>query len=102
MRRRRAIGRPATMQSVQCDEEEAGHRRGRLGIGAGWVMIRLDWRRCFGYLPGLADGSIALQTRHRRLVRIAVLVAITSLASAGVSGMPAGADDKVPLGGGAG
>lgn len=65
-------------------------------------MIRLDWRRCFGYVPGLADGSIALQTRHRQLLRIAVLVAVTALAMAGLRSMPAGADDKIPLGGGAG
>jgi hypothetical protein len=45
-----------------------------------------------------------LQTRHRRLVRIAavVLAAVTSLDLSGLRGMPTAADDRVPLGGGAG
>jgi hypothetical protein len=44
-----------------------------------------------------------LQTRRRRLVRVAVaMVAVMSLGVAGLHGMPAGADDKVALGGGAG
>jgi hypothetical protein len=75
----------------------------RLEIDAGRVMITLDWRRHFGYVPGLADGSTALQTRHRRLVQVpAALIVVTSLGMAGLRGVPADADDKVPLGGGAG
>jgi hypothetical protein len=73
------------------------------GSTLAWVMITLDWRRRVGYVPGLADGSIAVQTTHRRLVRLAaVLVALTSLGMAGLCGTSAGAADKIPLGGGAG
>jgi hypothetical protein len=44
-----------------------------------------------------------LQTRRRRLVRVAaVMVAVTSLGAAGLHGALAGADDKILLGGGAG
>ncbi|MGH3541592.1 MAG: S1 family peptidase [Mycobacterium sp.] len=44
-----------------------------------------------------------MQTTHRRLLRVvAAFVAVTLLGLAGVHGMPARADDKVPLGGGAG
>jgi hypothetical protein len=44
-----------------------------------------------------------VQTRHRRLFRVvAALVAVASLGLAGLHGMRAGADDRVPLGGGAG
>ncbi|MGH3558801.1 MAG: serine protease [Mycobacterium sp.] len=44
-----------------------------------------------------------MQTTHRRLLRVvAAFVAVTLLGLAGVHGLPARADDKVPLGGGAG
>jgi hypothetical protein len=82
---------------------DAVNRSGRWGIDAGRALIRLDWRRRLRCVPGLVDGSIALQTNRRRLVRVAaVLVAVTSLSLAGLHSVPARADDKVPLGGGAG
>lgn len=44
-----------------------------------------------------------MQTAHCRLFRVAAaLVAVTSLGLLGLHDVPAGADDKVPLGGGAG
>jgi hypothetical protein len=66
-------------------------------------LITLDWRRRFGYASRLVDGSIALETTYRRLLRLAAaLVTAASVGLAGVPGMPARADDKLPLGGGAG
>jgi len=66
-------------------------------------LIALDWRRRFGYASRLVDGSIALETTYRRLLRLgAALVVVASVGLAGLPGMPARADDKLPLGGGAG
>src|ERR1700722_18579871 len=63
-------------------------------------MITLDWRRRFGYASRLVVGSIDLQTTYRRLLRVAA--ALVTVASVGLHGVPAGADDRLPLGGGAG
>jgi hypothetical protein len=63
-------------------------------------MITLDWRRRFGYASRLVDGSIDLQTTYRWLLRVAA--ALVTVASVGLHGVPAGADDRLPLGGGAG
>jgi hypothetical protein len=43
-----------------------------------------------------------LQTTYRRLLRIAAVVTMTSVGLAGLRGGPAAADDRIPLGGGAG
>jgi hypothetical protein len=56
-----------------------------------------------GCAPESVDGSIALQTRFRVLLRVtAVLVTTVAACLAGLNGAPAGADDRVPMGGGAG
>jgi hypothetical protein len=66
-------------------------------------VITLDWRRRFGYASGIVDGGIALQTTYRRLLTVvAALVTVTSVSLAGLQVVPAGADDRLPLGGGAG
>jgi hypothetical protein len=73
-----------------------GHRRWR-------ALITLDWRRRFGYTSSLVDGGITLQTTYRRLLRAATaLVTTASVGLAGLHCATAGADDRLPLGGGAG
>src|SRR5271170_44270 len=64
------------------------------------ALITLDWRRRFGYAFKFVDRSTAVQTTHRRL--LAVVAALLIVASVGLPGVPARADDKLPLGGGAG
>ena len=67
------------------------------------ALVTLDWRRRFGHTPSLVDGGITLETTYRRLLCVAaVLVTTTSAGLAGLHGAPAGADDRLPLGGGAG
>jgi hypothetical protein len=67
------------------------------------ALVTLDWRRRFGHTSSLVDGGITLETTYRRLLCVAaVLVTTTSAGLAGLYGAPAGADDRLPLGGGAG
>ncbi len=67
------------------------------------ASITLDLRGRFEYASKLVDGSSALQTTYRRLLWVvAALVTVASLGLAGLHGAPARADDKLPIGGGAG
>jgi hypothetical protein len=66
------------------------------------ALITLDWRS-FGYTSKLVDRSAAVPNTCRRLLSvIAALLTVASVGLAGLHGMPARADDKLPLGGGAG
>src|SRR3984957_15089291 len=69
-----------------------------------WALITLDWRGRFRVsVHFVFDGSIAVQSTCRRLLGLtAALVAACAIGPAGPHDALARADDRVPLGGGAG